>query len=321
MRPYIIAEIGFNHEGDIDIAKRMIDTAADAGADAVKFQTFEAADILLPNNPNHELLKKVALNHEQHSMLFGFAKQREIEFISTPFSRNAVDMLEKIGVSAYKVASMDCVNQYLLKHIAKTEKNIFLSTGMATIDEISSTLSFLKKHKSGSVNLLHCISMYPAEANTLNLASIDMMKKIFGVPVGYSDHFPGVKACLLAAFMGAEVIETHFTLDSEREGYDHYHSADPAKLKNLILDIELFHSMRGHYGFLSNRPDMVNKNDYRRGLYTSKPIKKGESLNDYNLLGCRPATSFSPNDIPNLIGRTVNQDLPSFTAIKGEYLT
>ena len=226
---YIIAEIGFNHKGDMGLAEEMIRSAADAGVNAVKFQTFRARDIALPSSPHYSLIKAGEMNVDDHVKLKMMAKGCGVDFLSTPFSPWAVDVLEEIGVEAYKVASMDCANKHLLGLIANTKKPIFLSTGMATLAEIAESMEFLQEKDSGTVTLFHCMSIYPPKAKDLNLNIIPFLRSVFGVPVGYSDHFPGIKACFSAAVLGAEVIETHFTLDTSMEGPDHHHSADPSQ--------------------------------------------------------------------------------------------
>lgn len=313
---YVIAEIGFNHNGDMATANQMIRAAANAGADAVKFQTFRAKDIASPASPHYDSILSGELNPEQHKMIFDRAKDCGVDFISTPFSPGAVELLEKLNVPAYKVASMDCTNKYLLKYIAQTRKPIFLSTGMATLVDIADTLEFLKAENSGAISLLHCISMYPTIAEDLNLEIIPLLKNMFGRPVGYSDHFPGTRACLAAAMLGAEIIETHFTLDSTLPEGDHYHSADPEDLKTLIADMELYKIMRGDAKNIFERPDRHFATTYRRGLYTARSLAKGEVLKVEDLLMCRPTSDLSPNDIDRLIGKRVNQALPAQTTLK-----
>ncbi|MCP4351320.1 MAG: N-acetylneuraminate synthase [Desulfobacterales bacterium] len=306
---YVIAEIGFNHNGDIPLALKMIKAAAKSGADAVKFQTFRGTDIALPSGPHYELIKNGEMSFEDHSELYQEANDCGIDFLSTPFSPWAVEILEKIGVSAYKVASMDLTNKHLLKYIAQTGKPIYLSTGMAELSEIADTLFFLSQQKSGPISLLHCLSIYPAKAEDLNLDVILLLKEIFGVPVGYSDHYPGTKACLLAALMGADVIETHFTLDTSIEGGDHYHSADPEELQELIENISLFETMSGTRESIYNRPDREFAAQFRRGVYVANDLPKGHRLAEKDLLFTRPVSDFTPSDLDTLIGKELTKDI------------
>ena len=317
---YIIAEIGFNHEGNIDTATEMVKSAAKAGANAVKFQTFRASDIALPSSPHYEAIKCGEMSLEQHLELYNAAKDCGIDFISTPFSPWAVELLEKVGIPAYKVASMDCTNKHLLRHIAQTGKPIYLSTGMATLNEIADTLDYLKNEKSGPVTLLHCISIYPANAEYLNLDIIPFLKQLFDVPVGYSDHYPGTKACLAAAMIGADIIETHFTLDSSKEGGDHFHSVEPTSFRNLISDIELFRIMKGSRRGIFDRPDRQYAKDYRRGLYSVRGMTRGDVLKEENVLLCRPASELSTNDVDWLMGKVLDRDLSSYEPLKRSLL-
>lgn len=312
----IIAEIGFNHEGDLKLAIEMIKAAAKAGTHAIKFQTYRAADLALPSSPHYQAIKRGEMNLEQHLELAKIAHSCGVEFLSTPFSPWAIDILEKVGVPAYKVSSMDCTNKYLLGFIAETKKPIYLSTGMATLAEISETLHYLSEAKSGSVTVLHCMSLYPPDANDLNLAIIPYMRELFGMPVGYSDHYPGIKACLAAAMLGAEVIETHFTLDTTQKGADHYHSVDAEMLKQLIEDINLFQQMKGTKQACYKRADREYATQYRRGVFTARCLKKGDILKTEDLLLCRPTSQLKPEDVKWLEGRMIKQNIEEFQAIE-----
>ena len=313
--PKIIAEIGFNHEGDMLEAEKMIRAAAEAGADSVKFQTFRALDLALPNADHFEIIKDGELNLEQHERLSEAAHECGIEFLSTPFSEWGVEILEKIDVPAYKVASMDLTNHALLECIADTGKMIYLSTGMAIQSEIGSTLDFLSKHNAGKICLLHCVSHYPADAKDLNLSFIPLLRRSFGVPVGYSDHFTGTKACLAAFLLGAEVVETHFTLDRTRPGADHYHSADPRQLRQLINDIRLIQEMIGDEDAMSDRPDRSAATLYRRGVYAAADLTPGTRIKREDLLMCRPPSQLSPNDLVRMEGLEVIREIPRYQSI------
>jgi sialic acid synthase SpsE len=215
---------------------------------------------------------------------------------------------------------MDCTNTHLLKYIAQTGKPIYLSTGMATLDEIANTIEYLKEKKSGPITLLHCISIYPAMAGDLNLHIIPFLKHLFDLPVGYSDHYPGTTACLAAAMMGAEVIETHFTLDSSKEGGDHRHSAEPDALKKLMVDIALFRTMQGDKRAIFHRPDRRYARDYRRGLYAAGNLPKGKILQEEDFLLCRPISELSPNDLTWLIGKTLEQEISSHQSVRKAFV-
>jgi N,N'-diacetyllegionaminate synthase len=319
-KPYLIAEIGFNHEGDLEVAERMIREAADSGANAVKFQTFRGSDIALPNSPHFAMIEAASMTLDQHLQLSEIAKHCSLAFLSTPFSEWGVDMLEQVGVSAYKVASMDLTNKPLLSLIAKTQKPVYLSTGMGTIAEIADALEHLAKAGTDSITLLHCVSEYPAKAKDLNLAAIPYLQQTFGVSVGYSDHYPGIDACLMAAILGAEVIETHFTLDNTRPDGDHAHSATPAQLKWLKDKIELLSEMVGSGRSSDARPDRSAAKAFRRGVHAARNLKVGEKIGTENLLVCRPQSEFGPNDVKSLIGRTLRHDVNEYAALTSEDL-
>lgn len=223
--------------------------------------------------------------------------------MSTPFSPSAVGLLEEINVDTYKISSMDCTNHYLLNYIAQTKKPVFISTGMATLEEIDSTLNFMNNKNSGNVTLLHCISKYPAEITDLNLNIIPLLKKKFKIAVGYSDHLPGINGCLAAFMVGAEVIETHFTLDNTRKDGDHHHSLNPAELKELVCQIKDYKKMLGSVDVMLNRPDREFAKIFRRGVYASKKINPGEVLNENMLYMARPVSTLSPNDMFKLANR------------------
>lgn len=320
MRPYIIAEIGFNHEGDPDEARAMIRAAARAGADAVKFQTYRAIDLALPSSPHFELIKTGEMDLEMHRALAQEAGEAGVDFLSTPFSRWAVDLLEEVGVKSYKVASMDSTNKYLLRYIAQTGKPIFMSTGMASLDEMAEMLPFLSSQGAGPVSLLHCLALYPAPASALNLEIIPLLAEMFDVPIGYSDHYPGIDACLAAAMMGAEVIETHFTLDTTREGGDHFHSVDPDMLRRLVDQIALFTEMRGTTAAIHDRPDRDMAAQFRRGVYTARDLTAGEEIGADDLLFCRPASSLTPNDYWQINGRRVKADIAAHQELTADLL-
>jgi N,N'-diacetyllegionaminate synthase len=320
MLPKIIAEIGFNHEGDVDVAQQMIIAAARAGADAVKFQTFRAEDLALPTAEHYSLVQRGEIDLEQHRRLASVADRHGVEFFSTPFSIEAVELLERIGVNQFKVASMDLTNSHLLSRLAETRKPLYLSTGMATVAEIAESLEFLRKRGAGPVSLLHCTSKYPAEASDLNLAAIPFLKNLFRVPVGYSDHYPGVKACLMAAMLGAEVLETHFTLDRSLPGADHQHSADPDQLRGLVEDIRLFQGMKGSEEFFSGRRDRENARIFRRGVYAARDLEAGSVVALDDLLLCRPESELSPNDLTWLVGRRLARPIKQHQALSREHV-
>lgn len=319
-KPYIIAEIGFNHGGNMDLAKKMIKAAAMAGANAVKFQTYRAADLALPLSPHFKAIQCGEMTLNQHRDLAKIAKDNKVDFLSTPYSPWAVDLLEKVEVKAYKVASMDLTNIELLRCLAKTGKPLIISTGMANLSEILSTVKLLRHLKSGHITLLHCLSKYPADSKHINLTFMNTIREVCKCSVGYSDHTKGIFACLIATIMGAEIIEKHFTLDSSMTGADHYHSADPAELKRLIEDIHLSLSIIGSSHKFSKRIDRKDTLRFRRGIYARVNIPKGTKILREHLVCCRPESEFSPSDLDKIVGRTALSNIKANNPITNKYL-
>ena len=305
--PLLVAEVGFNHGGSRETAAAMIRAAAEAGADAVKFQTFRAADLALPTAAHFELIRSGEMDRDDALFLAAEARASGIEFFSTPFSLQAVEMLEQAGVQAYKIASMDLVTPYLLDAVAATGKPVILSTGMATLEEISAAVERLGRAGAKEIGLLHCLSLYPARAEDCNLAAMAELKQAFGLPTGWSDHFPGPKACLAAFCAGAEIIETHFTLDTATQGGDHAHSLDPAMLRGLVEDIRLCASLQGRPGFFAARPDREFAPAYRRGVHAARDLAAGEVPGPGDLLFCRPLAGLSPADMEALADRPLKK--------------
>jgi sialic acid synthase SpsE len=318
--PGLIAEIGFNHGGDLEVAERMIAAAARAGAGAVKFQSFRAGDILLPTAEAYPVLQGAAMDLADHRRLAASAGRAGVQFISTPFSPRAVELLEHVGVPVYKVASMDLANFELLDAVAATGKPAILSTGMATLAEIAASLERWAARSSAPVALLHCLAQYPSPAADLELGRIPFFRRTFGVPVGYSDHHPGVKACLAAGLLGAEIIETHFTLDHGLPGGDHAHSADPQELEGLVRDLALMRSMLGGPGPEGLRADRENARAFRRGVYAARDLSAGRRLAREDLLLARPEAAFGPNDLPLLLGRALAAPVAAHQALAPEHL-
>ena len=317
--PYIIAEIGFNHEGDMGAAKKMIAAAAATGADAVKFQTYRASDLALPSSPHFKAIACGEMGFKQHAELARTAKTHRVDFLSTPYSVWAVDLLEKIGVPLYKIASMDLTNIELLRHAAKTGKPLLISTGMASLPEIRKTVAMLRRMKSGPVTMLHCLSKYPACPEDINLAFMDTISRECRCPVGYSDHMIGTHACLAAAVLGASVIEKHFTLDSTKRGADHYHSADPIQLRKLIEDIRLVIKIVGSKD-RSRRADRADAIRFRRGVYAAVDIPTGQQIRREHLVCCRPEAEFSPSDIDKIVGCAARINIAANSPIMSKHI-
>ena len=247
---FIIAEAGVNHNGSVELAKKLIDAAKDAGADAVKFQTFKAESVVVKDaqkaeyqkettgeGSQYEMIKKLELTEEDFRELADYAKEKDIMFLSSPFDKESVDLLNELDVPAFKVGSGEITNLPLLRYIAKKEKPIILSTGMSTLGEIEEALDVIRSEGVEDIILLHCVSNYPARIEDVNLRALGTLKQAFKLPVGFSDHTLGITAPIAAVALGACVIEKHFTLDRNLPGPDHKASLEPEELKEMAKAI------------------------------------------------------------------------------------
>jgi len=241
--PYIIAEIGSNHNGDMDLCRRLIDAAADAGAHAVKFQSWSETSLIAEEEyarntqyadkkkhfgTLHEMVRAYQFTVEQHREAKKHCDARNIAFCSTPFSNEEVDLLESLDVPFFKIASMDIVHLQLLRHVARRQRPVVISTGMATLAEVEQAVEVVRAEGNSQIVLLHCVSIYPPEYETIHLRNLQTLEQAFEVPVGFSDHTLGTAIPLAAIALGARVIEKHFTLDKDMEGWDHAISANPS---------------------------------------------------------------------------------------------
>ena len=235
---YVIAEIGFSHNGDMDLATRMIEKAAECGVDAVKFQSFFADDLYFPNNEIHSIFKAGETSAENHARLKKSADANKIGFMSTPFSPYWVNVLESLDPAGFKIASMDVNNPVLLKAVAQKGRRVYLSTGAATIGEIKSAVRILWENGAKDVVVFHCVSNYPTRPQDAALSMIPALRDELGVPIGFSDHTLGIAIPIAAVALGAVAIEKHFTIDKNLPGPDHKISADPAEMSALVTALK-----------------------------------------------------------------------------------
>lgn len=311
---FIIAEIGVNHNGNIDIAKKLISAAKDAGANAVKFQKrlLKAAyqkDLL--SDPNYygqsfqyliPLLKDFEFQKTQYKELVDYCKEKEIIFLCTPFDEPSVDFLDQFNVDAYKVASADLVNFVLLEKLLKKKKPLILSVGMATEKEISSTVEFLKSNKA-KFTLLHCQSTYPAAFNTINLRFISKLADVYKIPVGYSGHERGFFPSLAAVSLGASVLERHITLNKNAEGPDHAASLEPDEFKNMVSAVREIESSLGESLKIISRGEVANKDNLRKSLAAVLDIREGEIISREMITAKGPGRGLSPQYLYDILGK------------------
>lgn len=257
---YIIAEIGVNHAGKVELAKQMILAAKEAGADAVKFQTFTAEALVTKGTPkvkyqenttsanedHYNMIKNLEFKNEDHPEVFNYCKSIEIDFISTPYDIESAKFLNELGVSVFKVASADIVDLPLHEYLASTKKPVIIATGMATIGEIETVVNIYRERENLNICLLHCVSNYPCSNESLNLSAMNMIGSTFQVPIGFSDHSVGDLAACLTVALSAKVVEKHFTLDKNMPGPDHKASSTPEEFASLVSMIRLSETMLGN---------------------------------------------------------------------------
>jgi len=316
---FIIAEAGVNHNGDAELAMQLIDAAKDAGADAVKFQTFKTENLLSKNIvvPKHveskeslfDTIRGLELSEEAHYTLSKYCKQKGIVFMSTPMDNNSVDLLEGIGVPVFKVASCDLDNLPLLKYISKTEKPIILSTGMGSISEVGEAVEVLKSNGNSDIILLHCVSAYPPKVEDVNLRAMETLRNAFKLTVGYSDHTIGINIPLAAVALGAKVIEKHFTLDKNMEGPDHAVSADSDDLERLVFGIREIEESFGTGVKVPSKDEIEMRRSFRKSIVAIANIKKGATITPEMLSVKRPGTGISPKYFDFIAGRKAERNL------------
>ncbi len=324
-RPFVIAEAGVNHNGDPALAVRLVDAAADAGADAVKFQTFRAETLASPSAPQaayqrraagrtesqFAMLKRLELSEAGHRRALARARRRRIAFISTPFDEASADFLDALGVPLYKIPSGEVTNLPLLRHVARKRKPVILSTGMSTLAEVSDAVAALRGAGARDLTVLHCVSNYPADPKDANLRAMATMAAAFRVPVGWSDHTTGLTTAVAAVALGASVLEKHFTLDKRLAGPDHAMSLSPAELTAYVAAARETADALGD-GVKVPRPcEEPIRRVVRRSLVLKAPGRKGDRLRAADLAAKRPGTGLAPALLPRLVGRTLRRDVPA----------
>lgn len=329
---YIIAEAGVNHNGSIEIAKKLIDEAKKAGADAVKFQTFKAeklvsssaskADYQKKNTSSEEsqleMLKKLELSDEDHRVLLQYCKDKKIEFLSSPFDEESAEFLIGLGLKTLKIPSGEITNIPFLKYLSDKKIKILLSTGMSDLSEVSEAVAVLK---NSDLTLLHCVTEYPAPYNEINLNAIKTLKNKFGLPVGYSDHSPGIEIAIASAALGAEVIEKHFTLDRTMEGPDHIASLEPYALRAMIDGIRNVEKAMGDGIKRPAVSEIKNISIARKSIVAKTDLKKGDTISIDSINIKRPGSGIAPKELDNIIGMKLNRDINADCVILKEDLT
>ncbi|QIE43664.1 N-acetylneuraminate synthase (plasmid) [Rhodobacteraceae bacterium SC52] len=324
MPTFIIAEAGVNHNGQEDLAYKLVDAAVEARADAIKFQTFSAAKVVQKSaakaayqkdatgeGSQFEMLSKLEMSRELHRGLMAYCDKKGIEFMSTPFDEESADFLKAEGMKRVKIPSGEITNIVFLRHLAQLGLPMILSTGMATLDEITEAVTALRAHWGGTgriddaLTILHCTSNYPTAPENVNLRAMETISRATGLPVGYSDHTLGIAVCPAAVSMGATVLEKHFTLDRSMVGPDHKASLEPDELKAMIAQVRVVEAALGspHKGPTETEQEM--RILARRSIAAARDLPVGAVLQASDLIMLRPASGIAPREFDSVIGRKV----------------
>jgi len=324
MTTYIIAEAGVNHNGSLAVARQLIDAAREAGADAVKFQTFKADKLVSKSaqkadyqkqttgaeESQHAMIKKLELDRAAHLELIAYCKIKGIEFLSTPFDHDSIELLNELGLTTFKIPSGEITNVPYLRHIGSLKKRIILSTGMANLGEIEASIQVLTEAGTlrENINILHANTEYPTPMQDVNLRAMQTLGRAFNIPFGYSDHTNGIEVPIAAVAMGASVIEKHFTLDKTLPGPDHKASLEPAELNAMISAIRNIEIALGSPVKQPSPSELKNKAIARKSLVASTAIRQGDIFSEKNLTVKRPGTGISPLRWDEIIGTAAARD-------------
>jgi len=326
---FVIAEVGVNHNGDLDVAKNMVDAIAAAGADCVKFQTFDAEEF---NNSANEtytyisqgksvtesmlaMFKRLELEKEDFARLYDHARGLGLIPLSTPTDRVAVDLLDDLGTGAFKIGSDDIVYTPFLDYVARKGKPVIISTGMAAIDDIDRAVATIRDAGNDQIIILHCVSLYPTPDESVNLRRMQQIMGRYGCPVGFSDHSSGVTAAAGAVAMGACIVEKHFTLDKNMPGPDHHFSMNPAELAQMTSTIRQLERCLGSGNLDPTQEELDMRDISRRSIVVVRDLPQGHTIDTSDLAYRRPGTGLLPFETPNLVGRRLKRALPARTLI------
>ncbi|WP_455272844.1 N-acetylneuraminate synthase family protein [Rhizobium herbae] len=331
---FIIAEIGVNHNGDPELAAKMVSAARTAGADAVKFQTFQADQLVVRATPTaayqkantnqtdqHAMLKALELDEAAHVRILEQCRAEGIIFLSSPFDLESIDMLDRLGVPAFKVPSPDCVSQSYLSHMGSKRRPVILSTGMCDVEEVAFGVETLRKAGSEDIALLHCTSCYPAPFEELHLRVIPTLSEVTGLPVGYSDHSDGIAVSIASVALGACIIEKHMTLDRNLPGPDHKASLEPDEFAAMVSGIRGVEKALGSTVKAPQPCEISARQLGRRSVAVRRDLPAGHKLTADDLILLRPGTGLPPRMESLLAGRTLGQPVAANTLITLEDLT
>lgn len=318
---FVIAEAGVNHNGNMEIAKKLVDVAVLAGADAVKFQTFKTDNLASKQAPKaayqnetteqsetqYEMLKKLELSEDMHRELIRYCKDKGIMFLSTPFDIDSINMLMELGLGIIKIPSGEITNLPYLRVVAKQKKQVILSTGMSNLQEVKDAVQVLKQYGTDDITILHCNTQYPTPMEDVNLKAMVKLGEELKFPIGYSDHTQGIEIPIAAAALGATVIEKHFTLDKTMEGPDHKASLEPDELVVMIQAIRNIEKALGKESKSATESEKGNISVVRKSIVAACKIEKGEMFTKNNLTVKRPGNGISPMRWDEVVGTVSNR--------------
>lgn len=327
---YIIAEAGVNHNGNIEMALELVRKAKEIGADCIKFQTFKAESVITkkapkanyqlevtdPKESQFEMLKKLELTYEDYIKIIEECKKQNITFLSTPYNEEDADFLNDLGVSGFKIASGQLVELTFLEHVAKFNKPIVLSSGMATLAEVYEAIMTIRATGNNSIAILQCTTNYPSRNENANIRAMISMGESLDVIYGYSDHIEENYACYAAIACGAKIIEKHFTLDRSLPGPDHKASLNVLEFRNLIEGIRKTETAMGSPIKTPSTNEIKNTEGMRRSIVLNSPLKKGEIITEENMVFKRPATGIAPKRKKELIGKLASMDIDQDVPLK-----
>lgn len=323
-RVFIIAEAGVNHNGDAGIAKKMVDIARDCGCDAIKFQTYNAENVISVSAPKAEyqrtntelpesqlaMAQKYQLDMDIHRDIIDYCRKRQIAFLSSPFDLDSIDMLAGLGIEVFKIPSGEITNLPYLRKLGALKKEIIISSGAADISEIKAALDILTASGTPKekITLLHCNTAYPTPVKDANLLAIKTLREVFGVKVGYSDHTLCIETAVAAVALEAAIIEKHFTLNRSMEGPDHKASLEPDELKAMVSAVRNIEKALGDGVKRPSASELKNKDIVRKSIVAKRDIRKSEVLGEYNLAVKRPGYGINPMDWDSVIGKKAKKN-------------
>jgi N-acetylneuraminate synthase len=332
---FIIAEAGVNHNGDITLARELIDAAVQAKADAVKFQSFRAERMVTKTAPKADyqkrrtrvdesqfvMLKKLELSVEDHQILFEYCRRKRIMFLSTPFDEESADLLESLGMKIFKIPSGELTNHPLLLCVAKKGRPVILSTGMASMEEIRESVDLIQRYDRAGLALLHCTSSYPALFKDVHLRAMETMSLAFGLPIGYSDHTLGIEVAVAAVARGARIIEKHFTLDKNLPGPDHAMSLDPRELIQMVRAIRNVELAMGNSEKKPQDAEKKTAEAARKSLVAACDIRAGTVFSEEMIAVKRPGTGLPASERSQFLGKKARRDIAKDQMITGDMVS